>query len=205
MPRLLLLEDDVGALRALERIVEKFGDVHAATSVREALRLLSSAEPFDAVIVDVGLPDGSGLELLKAARADGHTMPALVLTGHDDHHTISQAQLLGAQYCLKPWEPANVQAFLKRELVARSPEQHFQRVVEAYAEEHSLSPREAEIVRLASTGTPPAELPKAMGVSANTIKTLTRRMLHKTEAKRIDEVVRLLQRRALAPPERSSS
>lgn len=199
MARLLILEDDVGALRALERVVVGYGEVQSATSVKEALRIFAALQRFDALIVDVGLPDGSGLEVLNHVRTQGVDIPALVITGHDDHHTISQAQLLGAQYCLKPWKPANVQAFLERELVARSPEQHFQRIVSAFANKHGLSPREAEIVRLASTGTPPVELPEAMGVSANTIKTLTRRMLHKTGAKRIDQVVRLLQRRALAP------
>ena len=82
MERILLVEDDealargiVMALAALER------EIQSAASVREARVALSAT--LDLIILDINLPDGNGLDLLRALRAEGVQTPVILLTAND--------------------------------------------------------------------------------------------------------------------------
>jgi CheY-like chemotaxis protein len=66
--RILLVEDNIDTLRLLSRLLRGMGhDVRPASSVQEARRQASSE--FDLLISDIGLPDGSGWELMRQLRA----------------------------------------------------------------------------------------------------------------------------------------
>lgn len=82
MERILLVEDDealargiVMALAAPER------EIQSAASVREARVALSAT--LDLIILDINLPDGNGLDLLRALRAEGVQTPVILLTAND--------------------------------------------------------------------------------------------------------------------------
>jgi DNA-binding response OmpR family regulator len=82
--RVLLVEDSprvaetVGAgMRAHGHTVVVAGGVRAADAAL-------AADPFDIAVVDVGLPDGSGLDWCRAARGSDHQMPILLLTARND-------------------------------------------------------------------------------------------------------------------------
>ena len=81
--RLLVVEDELRIVDILKDVLESAGftvdAVNTATGARNAL----SDIPYDAVILDLGLPDGDGLEVLKSARAQGLQIPILVLTARD--------------------------------------------------------------------------------------------------------------------------
>ncbi len=78
----LVLEDHLEVADLVTRSLEKDGhQLAVAGTVADAEALLSATEPaFDAAIVDLGLPDGSGTAWCKALRARGLTLPILVLT-----------------------------------------------------------------------------------------------------------------------------
>lgn len=112
MPRLLLVEDEPGLVLTLsDRLrAEGFG-VDCAGSVREARRSLALGA-FDLVILDLMLPDGSGLELCRRLREQDPHTPVLMLSalGAVDQRIAGLAQ--GADdYLAKPFD--------SRELVAR--------------------------------------------------------------------------------------
>lgn len=67
-PRILHVEDDPDVLQLVKALLEEFAEVAQAGSLEQAQRLLASG-PCDLVILDLGLPDGSGLELLRALKA----------------------------------------------------------------------------------------------------------------------------------------
>ena len=77
---ILLIEDDPDALDALDSILTQYGAtvIPAGTAAAADKRISSLA--FDVLVSDVGLPDGSGSDLLKRLRARGHTMPAIAVT-----------------------------------------------------------------------------------------------------------------------------
>jgi PAS domain S-box-containing protein len=90
--RLLLVEDHEPTLTVLTRLLSRAGhDVRTATSVAAA-RELAAAEPFDGVISDIGLPDGTGIELMSHLR-EKHGLRGIALSGYG----MEQDQLLARE------------------------------------------------------------------------------------------------------------
>lgn len=89
--------------------------VLTATSAAEGLELFSEHRP-DAVVLDVRLPDLSGLEAFKRLQATDARVPIILITGHGTAETAIEAMRLGAyEYVLKPLDPAPL-----RDLIARA-------------------------------------------------------------------------------------
>lgn len=117
--RLLLLEDDplLGEglrdyLRAEGHVVDWFDTLRATQAAQ--------GEPFDALLVDWQLPDGSGLDWLAARRRQGDTTPALLLTARDLLSDRIRGLDSGADdYLVKPFAPEELVARL-RAVVRRS-------------------------------------------------------------------------------------
>ncbi|MEM8836199.1 MAG: response regulator, partial [Planctomycetota bacterium] len=94
--------------------------VHRAKRLSEALDALS-ARRFDLIILDLGLPDASGLEAFHAIRDHAPTSPVIVLTGLDDDALAQQAVHDGAQdFLLKPELDAAILARAARYAIERS-------------------------------------------------------------------------------------
>jgi DNA-binding response OmpR family regulator len=125
-PTVLLVEDDplVRGFLADNLLADGFA-VTGADTLREALRLLELEAP-DVAIVDVALPDGSGLELLSRVRAGDHprvdpALPLLVLSGRGDEVDRIRGFDRGADdYVVKPFSypelRRRVEALLRRSL-----------------------------------------------------------------------------------------
>ena len=109
--RVLVVDDEPPMRRLLRTGLASQGfDVLDAATGREAERLLASAP--ELVILDLGLPDATGQELLRRWRAGGNDVPVLILSSRTDEAGIVEALELGADdYLTKP--------FGMKELVAR--------------------------------------------------------------------------------------
>jgi signal transduction histidine kinase/DNA-binding response OmpR family regulator len=98
--RILLVEDnprDADLLReGLSGLEESPAIVHVER-LGEAVRLLEQAEPFDVVLLDLGLPDAAGLAALERANAVAGRVPILVLSGLEDESLAIEAVRAGAQ------------------------------------------------------------------------------------------------------------
>src|SRR5260221_3905679 len=102
--RILVVDDDSSVLRAVTRILEGAAfEVTAVRDSREAVRILG-CETFDAVLTDVAMPEVTGIELLRAARAKDLEVPVLLMTGAPDVESAAQAVRHGAcAYIAKPF------------------------------------------------------------------------------------------------------
>src|SRR5580658_866524 len=102
-PNLLIIDDEPSILHAFRRGFREPGlNVHTAASADEGLRALEEARP-DVVILDVHLPDGSGLETFERIRARDARIPVILITGHGTTDLAIQAMKRGAfDYLLKP-------------------------------------------------------------------------------------------------------
>jgi DNA-binding NtrC family response regulator len=105
----LVVDDDAEVRTLLDRILTKSGyTAVAADSGAEARRLLGR-EAFDVVLVDMVLPDASGLDILRWAREADVDTEFVVLTGNADVETAVEAMRLGAyHYIAKPWRNAEL-------------------------------------------------------------------------------------------------
>jgi DNA-binding response OmpR family regulator len=108
MPTVLVVEDERDIREVLRRYLERAGlSVLTTGTGAEAIRLLTSAPP-DLVVLDLGLPDIDGAEVLREITATGHP-PVIVLTARsaiDDR--IRGLQLGADDYVTKPFSPAEV-------------------------------------------------------------------------------------------------
>ncbi len=117
--RILIVEDEVKLNDIIQRTLKAEGyvvdGVGTATDGYEHL----NTYPYDLVILDLNLPDGTGTSLLKRLREHGHTMPALILTARGDLDSKVENFQAGADdYVVKPVAIAElairVQALLRR-------------------------------------------------------------------------------------------
>jgi len=196
--RVLIVEDNPLFARSIRRAVEELRPAAIARSVAEALELLG-AETWAAAIMDVMLPDGSGFDVLTAARRVSPQLPVLLISGSPEFELVNRAQALRAQFVFKPVELDNVRVFLHDALgVPTTPRERVEQALDELASMHRLSPRETTVVRLASRGMSFAEIARELGVTENTVKTLGRRARAKAGFGRMDDLVGAAVNRALA-------
>jgi DNA-binding response OmpR family regulator len=125
MARILLVEDDVEFAKTVQQFLQAESYlVDWADNGDSALKLLSSSK-YDATILDWGLPDLSGLEIVKRIRAGGSIMPMLFLTGRQAvDERITGLDAGADDYVTKPVHmaelSARVRALLRRQSGGRS-------------------------------------------------------------------------------------
>ena len=117
MERIFLLEDDEALGRGITMALEgPERAVFRAGTLAEAEEILSR-ERFSLLILDVNLPDGSGLELLKQLRQRGDSVPVILLTANDLEVDIVAGLELGADdYITKPFSLAVLRARVNTQL-----------------------------------------------------------------------------------------
>ena len=117
MERIFLLEDDEALGRGITMALEgPERAVFRAGTLAEAEEILAR-ERFSLLILDVNLPDGSGLELLKQLRQRGDSVPVILLTANDLEVDIVAGLELGADdYITKPFSLAVLRARVNTQL-----------------------------------------------------------------------------------------
>jgi DNA-binding response OmpR family regulator len=117
--RLLLIEDEARIVQLLTVALTHANFVVDAVSTGVDGRAALAAAPYDAAILDLGLPDGDGLALLLATRASGNQIPILILTARDAVEDRVCGLDSGADdYLVKPFATveliARIKALLRR-------------------------------------------------------------------------------------------
>ena len=117
--RLLLIEDDPDIYRTLQRDLVNAGYLVDIATDGEQGEFLGATEPYNAAIVDLGLPKFSGIEVLRSWRKAGNNIPVIILTARDTWLEIVDGFNAGADdYLGKPFHfnvlLVRLQALLKR-------------------------------------------------------------------------------------------
>ena len=120
MPHALIVDDDRNAAEALAELIAKQGFSTACADSVERARDLLATTP-DVILLDLVLPDGNGLELLRETTSRDLATQVIVVTGHASLESSIEAMRHGAtDYLLKPINLSHLRAVLSR--VARPPE-----------------------------------------------------------------------------------
>ncbi|HWV22463.1 MAG: response regulator transcription factor [Devosia sp.] len=118
--RILVVEDDTNLNRQLKEALTEAGYVVDVAFDGEEGHFLGDTEPYDAVVLDIGLPRMDGLSVLEEWRRAGKTLPVLLLTARDRWSDKVQGIDAGADdYVAKPFHMEEVLARL-RALVRRA-------------------------------------------------------------------------------------
>ena len=118
LPRILIVEDDpeTSALVAAELdATSRYSAIAVATlaAARHALHSATFDTDFDAIVLDIILPDGDGRTLCTELRSQGNTLPIILLSGRDAEDDVVQGLEGGADaYMRKPFHAAELFARL---------------------------------------------------------------------------------------------
>jgi len=117
--RLLLVEDEPDLSRQIQKALVESGYAVDSAADGEEGHFLGDTEPYDAVILDLGLPVMDGVSVLEKWRAAGHTYPVLILTARDTWTEKVGGLDAGADdYLTKPFKMeemlARVRALIRR-------------------------------------------------------------------------------------------
>ena len=113
--KVLIVEDDVSTRKGLEESIKDLGgEARAVGTAKEAAKALEAFDP-RLLIVDIHLPDGDGIEILKAARENDPDREGIVITGQGSIDNAIEALRAGAfDYLLKPLRPAQLEVVFNR-------------------------------------------------------------------------------------------
>ena len=108
--RILVVDDHGDTLRSMQLLLRRLGyEVLAAENMTDALQI-AEEQPFDILLSDIGLPDGSGLELLKRIR-QMRNVPALALSGFGMDEDVERSRDAGfSDHLTKPVSIDRLQA-----------------------------------------------------------------------------------------------
>jgi len=117
----ILIIDDSTELRSLLESILPFSGYHtlSASTGEEGLELATTLRP-DVILVDLELPDTTGLKVIEELNRRGITIPTIMITGYGSEGTAARALRLGAQgYLVKPFTTEEVLSNVEKALVVR--------------------------------------------------------------------------------------
>lgn len=185
--RFLLVEDEAFVARALvRRIIQRgLGECVIASTAKEGLTLLRDGSSFHALVIDIGLPDGSGLDVLAAARSEAHALtPAIVRSGHLTRDFVDRATSLDARYLVK-----NTDNEWNTLVLFLSDSISLERRVEIAVRSRGLSKTQADIVKRRALGESRADIAEAHGTTNKTIKNQVASALERTGKPSLEDLV----------------
>jgi FixJ family two-component response regulator len=200
-----VVDDDASVREALQRLVRSAGlRVEAFASAEEFLNRPRPDVP-SCLVLDVRLPDLSGLDLQRRMVDANNEMPIVFITGHGDIPTTVRAMKAGAvEFLTKPLVEGDVLESIRhaiaRDRVGRA--QHAE-TADVRARFASLTPREEEVMAWVVSGLLNKQIAGELGISEETVKVHRGHMMRKMGVDSVAELVRMSERLGL--PERRKS
>ncbi len=189
-PELLVVEDDELVGRSFASLLTEHARVELVGTLAEAERAMQRGH-WAGIVLDLELPDGSGLSLLEDLRARLLTTPVLVVSGLFEREVANRCHALDAHCVFKPNVIDDLLHFGARAAARfQLAESRTSSTVEALRETLRLTPRETDFVRLLARGERHESLTESAGVTRNTTKTMVRRLLEKFGEPSMEAVAR---------------
>jgi len=127
MRKILLVEDDSSLGETLRERLSQDYKVDWATSKKNAFEILQKSEPFDLLILDVGLPDGTGFEIAQSIRYRTPTPTFIFLTAQSGAESRLQGYELGAEeFIPKPFHLKELLMRVKHVLDSHAPQKEIE-------------------------------------------------------------------------------
>ncbi|UXU89635.1 response regulator transcription factor [Burkholderia sp. S-53] len=192
-PVVFIVDDDVSVRESLEAMI-RFAGLRAKTfaSAQDFLGCQRATVP-NCLVLDVSLPDLSGLDLQNLVASERTDMPIIFITGYGDVPMTVRAMKAGAvEFLTKPFDDQvlldAIQHAIERSRAALNVEAGMQSIRDRYA---SLSKREREVMALVVRGLLNKQVGAELGISEITVKVHRRHVMQKMNASSLAELVNI--------------
>lgn len=206
--RVLVVDDHPIVREGVRRILEAAPDMQVvgeASDAASALALAARLLP-DAAVVDVGLPDMSGLQLVRLLKAQRAELTIVMLSMYDDAEYARESRAAGASaYVVKDSAAAMLATRLREAFGAQfeSSLEPMSSVPSALERISQLTPRECDVLRGIASGQTNKAIAAAFGISSRTVETHRERLMRKTRVSTVAGLTALaLEAGMLAAPDR---
>lgn len=197
-----VVDDEPSVRRSLERLLKTAG--YHVQSFASAQEFMAQPEPEDVccLVLDLKMPDVSGLELQETLAQRRSGVPIIFMTGHGDIPTSVRAMRAGAtDFLSKPFDADDLLQAIERALeTARLWLMERAACADIERRLATLTPREDEVLRHVITGQLNKQIAADLGTSEKTIKVHRGRMMHKMQVQSVAELVRLCERIGIRGP-----
>ena len=196
-----IVEDNAGICEELKHVIARGDDLSCACFCRNAESALRRIPPLapDVIVMDIHLPDGSGIDCTSRLKRLLPETQILMFTIHDDTEQIVKALEAGASgYLLKDTAPSEIVAAIRdvrnhgapmsREVARKLIHSFHRRPSPALAAE-SLTPREEEILQLLSEGLLYKEIGERLSIKLDTVGTHVKSIYRKLHVRSRTEAV----------------
>ncbi|MGH7682245.1 MAG: response regulator, partial [Candidatus Eiseniibacteriota bacterium] len=190
MVRALVADDHAVVRRGLQALLAESREISAtgeASSVQQTLEKLRS-EPWDVLILDINLPDGSGLDLLQQLRQEFPSLPVLILTIYAEEQFAVRALRAGAAgYVTKETAAEDLLGAIRKVVaggryVSPALAERLVTLTDGKADRQPhelLSEREFQVFRTLASGRTVSQVAEALHLSVKTISTYRARIMAK--------------------------
>jgi two-component system invasion response regulator UvrY len=201
MIRILISDENAIVREGLKHIIAQTDDMTVSGEAGNGLCLLDKLrqQRFDVLLLDIGLPEKNGLELLKQVKNELPRFPVLVLTMHHDEQYALRALRAGASgYLTEETAPEQVIAAIRKVAIGGryiSPDLAERLAIIAVgdiskARHEILSDREYQVFCMIASGKSPSQIAVELSLSVKTISTHRARLLEKMQMKNNSELTR---------------
>jgi FixJ family two-component response regulator len=201
-PTVFVVEDDASFRRAVVRLLAAAG--YAVESFASATEFMERQLPDRpaCLLLDVRLPDLTGLEVQQLVTTSGAPTPIVFMTGHADVATCVRAMKGGAaDFLIKPFQEAElldaVERGLAKDQERRNEREELHRLDDRLAQ---LTPREYEVFRLVAKGMLNKQIAGVLGTKEGTVKMHRGHVMRKLELGSVAELVSLAHRLRVDDP-----
>lgn len=196
LPTVFIIDDDAGVRDSIQDLVESVGlRAEPFATAKEFL----TGERWDGpscLVLDVRLPDTSGLDLQQKLSREGVIIPIIFITGHADIPMTVKAMKSGAvEFLTKPFREQDLLDVIQRALGRdRAVRERRRQLVELQKRYSTLSAREREVMNLVVSGLLNKQIAAELGASETTIKIHRGRVMQKMQANSLPDLVRMADR-----------
>ena len=201
LPTVFIIDDDKGMRQAIEDLVESVG-LRAETfaSGEEFLSRRHISGP-SCLVLDVRLPQMSGLDFQRRLTETGMQIPIIFVTAHGDIPMSVRALKSGAvEFLTKPFRDQDLLDAIQQALQHDRAAQEQQAEIHALqARYHALTPREQQVMALVVSGMLNKQIASEIGASEATVKIHRGNVMHKMQAGSVVDLLRMADKLKLSP------
>jgi two-component system invasion response regulator UvrY len=208
MIKALIADDHAVVLKGLKQVLSDTPDIEVVAEANTGQQVLDivRTKPLDVVVLDIAMPDGNGLDVLRSLKRERPTLPVVVLSMHsEEQYGVIVLKAGAAGYLTKESAPDQLIAAIRKVLgggkyisPALAEKLAFDLESDPNVPLHErLSSREYQVLGMIAIGKTVGEIAETLGLSAKTISTYRSRILEKMKMQKNAELTHYAVRQGL--------